>query len=203
MVFTLVFISCKKKENKEAPVPFSTTGTLTDERDGKVYKTIIIGGQTWMAENLNYQGLPAGSDTCYDNQSGNCDTYGTLYTLAAAKLAAPEGWHLPTDDECKTLEKYMGMTQTEVDTEGTYRGTDQGTKLKDGGSSGFNLKLGGYYGGSGFDGINFSAEFWTSTSGSSIGTAYFRHLSSGVNGNKVFRDVQPEEFRLSVRCIKD
>ena len=69
-------------------------GEFTDERDGQVYKTVKIGGQVWMAENLNYAytGVPFDngnytSDStswCYDNAPANCAKYGRLYTWAAA-----------------------------------------------------------------------------------------------------------------------
>ena len=71
-----------------------STGTMTDSRDGKTYRTVKIGDQVWMAENLNYAytGIPYNYDGstsdstswCYDNDPANCTKYGRLYTWAAA-----------------------------------------------------------------------------------------------------------------------
>lgn len=109
-------------------------GTLFDERDKKTYKTVVIGSQTWMAQNLNYRYKRFESEIdsvsfCYDNDLTNCNSYGRLYTWAAAMDSAekfsknaigcgfgkvcsptypvrgvcPEGWHLPTKAEFDTL----------------------------------------------------------------------------------------------------
>ena len=72
----------------------SDENTLADDRDGQTYRTVKIGSQTWMAENLNYAytGVPYDYDGytsdstswCYDNDPANCAKYGRLYTWAAA-----------------------------------------------------------------------------------------------------------------------
>ncbi len=92
-----------KTENEVTPSHY------TDVRDGKSYKIVKIGSQIWFAENLNYK---TKFSWCYDNDSANCETYGRLYDWKSASTACPNGWHLPSDDEWKTLEMNLGMSQS-------------------------------------------------------------------------------------------
>lgn len=87
-------------------------GTFIDTRDNHIYKTIKIGTQTWMAENLSY--LPyttlskdwSTDKLCYTSSS----EYGVFYNLKAALTACPKGWHLPSNEEWTTLENYLITT---------------------------------------------------------------------------------------------
>ena len=173
-------------------------GTVTDLY-GKTYNTIKIGDQWWMAENLNFY-TNSGS-WYYDNDSITyAETYGRLYTLDTANNVCPEGWHLPTDFEWKELEMHLGMTQAQADGTG-WRGTDQGTKLKDNGSSEFNALPGGYHNSIGsFYSINSGTGFWSSSESGSL-NAWVRILGAG--NEQVGRFDFNKSYGFYVRCVKD
>ena len=81
-LFALAFALISCGDDSSTGAPEGTVGSLTDSRDGLTYKTIVIGRQTWMAENLNYD---AKNSLCPKGTSANCTKYGRLYTWSVAK----------------------------------------------------------------------------------------------------------------------
>ena len=206
---------------------------ITDSRDGQSYATVQIGTQCWMAENLNIGTMINGNsdqtdnDTiekyCFNNSASHCDTYGGLYqwnemmqyvTTAGTKGVCPNGWHLPTDAEWKTLEMELGMSSSEAHNTG-WRGTDEGGKLKESGtthwgspnigatnSSGFTALPGGYRNSPDGSFINllYFAYFWSS---SVYLAPYAWHRQLAFEYAQVHRDDYALPNGYSVRCVKD
>lgn len=205
----ILFEACKKDEED------TNANYFIDTRDNTKYKTVDIGNQTWMAENLKYTGGgialgdaygPVSNDTtplllfAYEDDIEYFKTYGCLYTWPAAKKACPDGWRLPTDNDWKELEKTLGMTDTEINKNLAWRGTNQGTQLKENGSSGFNALMSGVRSNFGGYALNQKGTtFWTSTEVTPT-TAYHRTLYSNETG--IHRGDAFKGDGVSVRCIK-
>ncbi len=180
-----------------------TKETFTDSRDGYKYKTVKIGGKTWMAQNLNYQ---TGSSWCYGGDNSNCAKYGRLYDWNTAKAVCPTGFHLPSRQEWVSLAKAAGGTGDYGD------GGTAGKKLKarsgwtDNGNGtdayGFSALPGGYrdIADGSFDMVGGLGYWWTATEYSS-GKAYYRGMSDNYGDvHEVYAD---KGNGFSVRCIAD
>ena len=205
--------------------PDLTYGTMTDI-EGNEYKTIAIGTQTWMAENLKttkyrngdpipnvidnaaWAALATGAFCWYNNDAATYKaTYGALYNwyaVADIRNIAPTGWHVPTNAEWTTLTDYLGG-------EGIAGG-----KLKESGSShwyspnygatnitGFTALPGGYrYDSVGiFYYVEYNVHWWTSTA-RNASFAWYRALY--YNGSNVDRYSDfHEPYGFSVRCVRD
>ena len=205
--------------------------------DGNIYKTVIIGNQEWMGEDLKVTHYHEGtaislvegtsawdalSNTdkayCYyNNSSANGDTYGALYTWAAAMNGAasssinpsgvqgvcPDDWHLPSDAEWTELTDYLGGTSVaggKLKETGTTHWNSPNTGATN--SSGFTALPGGYrHHDGGFHTLGDHAYFWNATE-SENSYAWYRELdykdSDVGSGGSNYKT-----FGRSVRCLKD
>ena len=87
---------------------FGDTGSFVDSRDGKVYRWVKIGTQTWMGENLNYDTANGAGSWCYNNDESNCKKYGRLYDWNTAINACLTGWRLPDTADWNALARTVG-----------------------------------------------------------------------------------------------
>lgn len=196
--------------NSGEPVDPKTVvkGTFTDERDGKTYKTVKIGKQTWMAENLNYD---VKGSYCYDGKAENCKKYGRLYRYDAAKKACPDGWKLPSK---LAWQKLLGTSFPESimkeHVPGMIEGiAGYGVKFEsviglDDDPYGFNILPAGIaWNASKFTQGSKKAYFWTSTSGSAAFGGLSSLLILTFAPNASYLSINPlVSVSHSIRCIK-
>jgi len=199
--FVLLLVACSdgvtpQSSDSETSV---STGTMTDSRDGQTYKTVTIGTQTWMAENLNYE---TANSYCYDDNASYCSKYGRLYTWAAATTACPESWHLPTKAKFETLFTAVGGQSTagkmlKSATGWTAYGgiTNEDAFAFSALPAGMRFSNLGYY----YEGYN--AFSWSSTEDYG-GGVYLMHLYYDNDGAGLLSDDR-KCYGYSVRCLKD
>ncbi len=201
-------------------------GSVTDI-DGNIYKTVKIGTQWWMMENLKaehyrngesipnitnageWKSLNNGAWCVYDNDETYADTYGYLYNWYAAidiRNLAPTGWHVPTDDEWQILTDYLGGSATAggmikmTGTVGDGTGLWLSPNLGATNESGFSALPGGHRTSNGdFNNIKSYAIFWTSTEYTNY--AWRRVLY--YNDATISRTYIYKGMGFSVRCVKD
>jgi len=199
----------------------TSSGTLTDSRDGKTYRTVVIGTQTWMAENLDYDTLNGTGSWCYNDSISNCNIYGRLYEWTTAmsinssylttlwndssvqKGLCPSDWHVPSNAEWETLVNFVGkdsaaiklMAKANVGLWNTSATALSGTDIL-----GFSALPGGYYGQS-YSVIHDNAFFWSATNPDA--SHAFLH-SIMYNYPKItLGQKSAKYYGYSIRCVQD
>jgi len=189
-------------------------------QDGKTYKTVKIGTQTWMAENLSvstyrngdtiphvedpktWSSLTTGAWCYYEGKMETGAKYGKLYNWYAIndpRGLAPEGWHIPTDAEWATLTSFLGG---KIESSAKIKSTRGWSQAGNGSNeSGFNAVPGGTRGiNEAFSFVGDYGYWWTATPFDGY-SAWNRFLA--YNNNYIGRSTGWKQFGNSVRCVKD
>lgn len=201
--------------------------------DGNVYKTVTIGNQIWMIENLNvshyrngdeipqvrnadeWSLLTTGAWCYYNNDPTNGRTFGKLYNWFAIndpRGLAPEGWHIPTDGEWQELERHLGMSWEDINKVGL--GGRIGGKLKEIGTNHWNNPNKGATNESGFTALaagdrasdgtfNFIGKHAFYWSSSNYNNGFAWNRKLYYDNSGINRYFLPMQCGFSVRCIKD
>ena len=226
MAFVLVLTnSCKKEDSNNNNIVYNqnlTYGTVTDV-EGNIYKTITIGTQTWMAENLKvthyrngkpiqnitidtiWYKLTTGAYCDYEYNGSNSIIYGKLYNCYAVQDSqniAPIGWHIPTSTDWITLQDYLGGQSfgggklKEISTK-HWKSPNSGASNE----SGFTALPGGRRDKT-FNNIGSDGYWWSSSNIPPKNTnATFMTVTNQIPWLMISCDVKSSGF--SVRCIKD
>ncbi len=227
MVLILVlFNGCKKEEDDIAPIEFNPAvayGTMTDQ-DGNVYRTVTIGTQEWMAENLRttkyrngdhismldgeskWKNAISGACCCYDNEMRYIAVYGLLYNhyaVSDSRDLAPEGWHVATNHDWEFLFGHLGGIgvagqKLKEQGPGHWHGSNEGTN-----ESGFTALPGGYRfqwqiitnGSWDYGSIGTDGMWWTADGGVWISSS-LTELYEIDSGLGL-------KYGRSVRCVRD
>jgi len=153
--------------------------SIKDSRDGKTYKTVKIGEQVWMAENLN---IKTGDSKCNEDDESNCQKYGRLYDWETAKTTCPKEWHLPSNVEWNKLMNFAG-------------GDKAAEKLKAKSWNGVDAF--------GFSALSGGSPWWSS---SEEGVYDYNYNYDGFifySGEQAYNEDYTESYFNYVRCIKD
>ena len=190
-------------------VSYTDCGTV--EYAGKIYNTVLIGGQCWLKENLDVGTMINGIDTmkdnsvlekyCYDDDPANCNIYGALYqwdeamqyiTTEGSQGICPPGWHIPTEAEFITLSNAVGGDGNALMAIGQGTGTN---------TSGFSALLAGNRNYSGlFNNLGVYTYVWSSTE---LSATYVRTLTLIYNDSNIYQGFSTKPYGFCIRCIKD
>lgn len=209
------------------PLCAQSSVSFTDPRDGHNYKSVVIGSQTWMAENLAFlPGVDRAATGLFEEEcryvygynginveeakaTDHFRKYGALYNWIAAKSACPDGWHLPTDQEWIAVEKFLGLAAEETLLRDWRTSGSAGEKLKSTSgwirgngtnSNGFEALPGGCRGYNGFESMGYAAYFWTASTIDGD-NGWRRGICSDSPG--ISRQEDRRYFGCSVRCVKN
>jgi uncharacterized protein (TIGR02145 family)/uncharacterized repeat protein (TIGR02543 family) len=195
-------------------IPAPTITMFIDSRDGKTYKKVVIGTQTWMAENLNYS---ATGSMCYGNNADSCAKYGRLYNWNTAMDGAsssaanpsevrgvcPADWHLPSDAEWTTLRTFVGETSTagtKLKSPNYWRGFSGIPASTD--EYGFSALPGGYgYVTGDYYDATKKGGWWSATEDNASGAAWYWYMP--YDSEFLGRYYYGKIYLFSVRCVED
>ncbi len=212
---------------QEKPSTIGIPGPNITDAENNTYKTVTIGTQTWMAENLKvtkyndgtaipnitdntqWSNLTTGAWSYYNNDVANNAKYGKLYNWYALskisngnKNVCPTGWHVPTDAEWTVLTDYLGgesVAGGKMKEVGTTSWNSPNTDATN--TSLFTGLPGGYrYNSGGYGSIGNDGYWWSSTENNTY-YAWYRTLFN-VHGD-TYRNSNYKKFGLSVRCLRD
>ena len=217
--------SSSKKQNSSSPSQSQVRYDTPVTYRGKTYKTVKIGEQIWMTENLN---IEVEGSVCYEGKPANCDKYGRLYTWAAAmdidakyndqawggsdvkhQGICPSGWHIPSYSDWYELEKYIEKENDCWLCSATYLKSASGwnTVVKPGNGNdkyGFSALPSGYFSHGSYSGVNSEGVWWGS--GESDGEEYenmAEYWSMVFSVEIVWFGHYEKDYLLSVRCVRD
>jgi uncharacterized protein (TIGR02145 family) len=202
---------------------FAQKGSFTDSRDGKAYKTVKIGIQTWMAENLSFN---ANGSKCYDNKQANCVQYGRMYDWATAmnlqgscnsnscsnqvqayhQGICPSGWHIPSDDEWQKLVDFVGgmdIAGKKLKTKAGWKTDDRGRFSAGVDEFGFSALPGGSRAeNEDFKYIGLEGNWWSATE-NKLGTSGAWHRAISYYSERIEISNPIKSHLFSVRCVQD
>lgn len=204
-------------------------GEMTDGRDGKTYRTLYIAGHTWMAENLNFADsskLPIleGNNRCYDDDPGECEAFGRLYSREAAlndsrctcyngscpsmsgnvQGVCPDGWHIPSKSEAEQLANSVANQASSLNSSYGWDADHRGNN-----STGMSFVGAGVYrrqsGYVGFQGQGKYFNLWVYDASSPNEKWYLMDIGKGASGNGIIAVMDEAGYDpfYTVRCIKN
>ena len=192
---------------------------MTDSRDGKTYKTVVVNGRTWMAENLNFAGnddfpLVKQYSLCYEDDDDNCELYGRLYNRVAAmnstscayntscsptdplQGACPTGWHIPSKVETEELEDLAESSFLELISAKGWGNDTLTVAGKD--SYGLSFVAAGYKIGDNFKNFGVNTFMWAN-----VPSIQHYFVINATTRKAFVLDYDNNVVYASIRCVKN